>query len=418
MPTPPETTSTSGDRDADRHLARRDPAVPGLALALDDDALSAWMAARWVDPEPFLGARVTYVRYKPATALIAAVEVRTAGGTLPALGRFVAPGGFGKLEKLEREADRAPGAFTPVVDADRGVGVAPVTADRALPGVATLVGTEATDPPHILRYKPERRLVARVGTGAAARLVKAYRGGEAGAMAARHRAVASSGLAVPALLGVDGEVSLVATGWIEGVSLDAVDAGTGDVAACGALAARLHRAGVAGLPPAPPLSAELAGAVGAITALVPDAATAAVAVATGVLDALARASRVAPTPVHGDLSADQVLRRPGGELVVVDLDRASIDDPTVDLASFVAASLAAGGRPVDLDRHSAVVTAVLDGHAAASGPDVSAGLAPRIAAAVLQRAAEPFRYRRPGWEARVRHLVAAAGTALDAGVPA
>jgi hypothetical protein len=35
---------------------------------------------------------------------------------------------------------------------------------------------------------------------------------------------------------------------------------------------------------------------------------------------------------------------------------------------------------------------------------------------VLQRAVEPFRYRRPDWEGGVRHLLAAAGTALMAGV--
>lgn len=420
MPTPPET----GPAAAARSLVRRDRAVPGLDLALDDAALSAWMAPRWVGPGSFLGARVTYVRYKPGTSVIAAVVVHTTGGTVPALGRFVATGGLGKLEKLMRAAERTPGPFAPVVDVDRAVAIGPVGADRALPGVATLLAPGATAH-RILRYNPERRLVVRVGTGRATRLVKAYQGGEAGAMAAHHRAVASSGLAVPPLLEVDHQAALVVTGWIDGVSLDAGTTGPGDIAACGALAARLHRADVADLPTAPGLTAVLADAVGAITTLVPDAADAADAVACGVLDAMARAAPVAPTPVHGDLSADQVLRTPGGDLVVVDLDRASLDDPAIDLASFVAASLVAslaasltGGRPdVDVDA-GALAAALVDGHSAAGGPDVTGRLAPRTAAAVLQRAAEPFRYRRPGWDEGVRQLVAAAGIALDAEVPA
>ncbi|HET6547537.1 MAG TPA: hypothetical protein VFG79_03700, partial [Solirubrobacter sp.] len=66
---------------ADAALARRDPALPGLAAVLDPDALlerlDALLPAGVERPR---GGRVDYARYKPGTSIVVALTLDTTAG--------------------------------------------------------------------------------------------------------------------------------------------------------------------------------------------------------------------------------------------------------------------------------------------------------------------------------------------------
>jgi hypothetical protein len=67
-------------RPEDRALAARDPALPGLALLLDDAAVATALRERL--PEARVrAARSTYIRYKPGTNCLVAFELDTAEGS-------------------------------------------------------------------------------------------------------------------------------------------------------------------------------------------------------------------------------------------------------------------------------------------------------------------------------------------------
>jgi hypothetical protein len=99
--------------------------------------------------------------------------------------------------------------------------------------------------------------------------------------------------------------------------------------------------------------------------------------------------------------------------VLLDLDRAGVDEPLADVASWVAHARAAAPG---LDAGTAAEQAeqLLDGYAEAGG-DVGdrSRLPALVALALLQRSVEPFRYRRPGWPDDVHDGVRAALREVD-----
>ena len=92
--------------------------------------------------------------------------------------------------------------------------------------------------------------------------------------------------------------------------------------------------------------------------------------------------------IHGDFSADQVVRA-GGGVRIVDLDRLQLGAPHHDLGSFAASELRrTGGWGLTGD--------MLAGHGAGTRPDE---LAAWTAHALLLRLTEPFRETSPTWVA-------------------
>ncbi|HET6547572.1 MAG TPA: phosphotransferase, partial [Solirubrobacter sp.] len=166
----------------------------------------------------------------------------------------------------------------------------------------------------------------------------------------------------------------------------------------------LHRAAPAtGLPSAGDPCDGLAAAAEAVGALVPALAPRARALARRVADRLGERTGH-PVPVHGDWSADQALLTSAG-VVLVDLDRARLDDPAVDVAGWIAAAHVAGEAPAD---PADAASALLEGHAAAGGPPLHGRIAAPTAAALLRRAVEPFRLRDPDWPDAIERLLATA----------
>lgn len=388
-------------RPEDHLLVGRDPDVPGLALALDDAALLGWLDPRWRREPGLAAARVTYLRYKPGTAIIAGLELTTNGGTvLAAAARFVAADGTAKIDQAARHAGGG-SPFPAVLDHETLGVVVPARADRRLPGLRRLLRADRQGPVTVLRYKPERRLVARVGER---RLVKAHRPDRGRAAGRAHAALLAAGAPVAPLLGTDRHRGLVTTRWVDGLPADhgALDLAT--VGACGKAVGRLHRSAVDGLRPATGPVDDLAAAAAAVAAVVPDRAGPAQRLA---LDLTRRLPPpVTPGPVHGDFSADQVVFTPKGKAVLLDVDSARLGDPADDIGSFAAAAVVDRGlAPDDL---AAIVGPLLEGVARAGGPGsrpIGDRLGPHVAAAVLRRAAEPFRTRHPSWSDEVRRLL-------------
>ncbi|WP_156761739.1 phosphotransferase [Microbacterium karelineae] len=351
-----------------------DPALPGLGT--------------------ILGLESSYLRYKPGTSAVAGLRV----GDRAAQAVAYPVGVHEKLAGLARRA-RATGDLIRV---DHGLGVAIVAApaDRDLPGIRAAL--ERHPDAETLVYKPGRRWVARC---VACRVIVKVHTPERAAEALRaHDAVGP-------LLPTAEVVFRDPQGVVETRLLDGRPArGDADARATGAVIARLHAA------PAPiaDVRDHLPGADG-IAAILPDLAPRAERLARGIASALA--GRPMTAPIHGDLSADQVIVAPGGAHLI-DLDRAGVGDPMADLGSWAADEISRG-----VPRASAGA-ALREGYARAGGTVDEAALYAQTAAGLLRRGAEPFRRRDEGWRGEcarlldeAQALLALAGVRSDTALP-
>ncbi|NHI16917.1 phosphotransferase [Microbacterium excoecariae] len=369
-------------------LARRDRAIPALADALDAAGLAARAGAA--------SAEVTYRRYKPGVSLdVGLVLVAADGVRTPA--RAVAYGAE-SAPKLRRDARR--GALA--VDTARGFGILPDEADRDLPGIA--VARRAHPAVRVLVYKPGRRWVGRCD--ACAVIVKVHRPAASRAASAGHALLAD--LTATAAEGhTDLDRGILETDLLPGRAPGSGDADA--LRAAGRALARIHTRGAeapaaAGVAWRRARRAALDGALAQLRAVAPAAGESARAVARQLAEEIARPRAIAP--IHGDFSRDQLLVS-GGDVAIVDLDRAGFGDPLWDLASAAADSLEGGGDGLP---------ALADGYRAAGGKVDPAAFRALTAAALLQRAAEPFRRGADDWRDRAVDTVALAAR-LVAPVP-
>jgi len=405
---------------ADDRLAAADPAVPGLREVLSPLPLVHRLAPGW----RVAHARVAYLRYKPGTSLVAGLVLTDDdGATSFAQALALGPGARAKLAKVEHAGRADHVGRGAVLDERRGLALADATADRHLPGVRRVLGAaDAVVTP--LVYKPARRWVARQDRAGGRELVKVHQPAGLPALDAATRAL--TGLPVVGVTRVRRRRGIVTTAWVPGTPLDRLDGPGADAlwARAGGVLAEVHRRprveGLARVDRA----ADLAAAVGAVRAVTPALAPGARAAAERVRGTLGGGEEPLAV-VHGDFSADQVVVRPdlaaaaGGdpaagaephaaaqpEVTVVDLDRVGLDDPVADLASWYGALVASGAEAGDPER---VLAPLLSGYGAAGGVVEPGRLHAHCAAAVLQRATEPFRRHLPDWPARVAHLVAVA----------
>ena len=328
-----------------------------------------------------LALRPSYVRYKPGTSLIAAVRVNGA----PAQAVAYPVGAHDKLGRLVRQA-RAAGELIRA-DEELGIAIVAASADRDLPGIRAALRRHPRA--ETLAYKPARRWVGRCDECGV--IIKAHAAGRAEPALAGHRALAP--LVPTAELVRASDDGVIETRIVPGSPV-ADDAGA---RAAGRILARLHAA------PAPgALAARESGRVtgpngGSLAAVLPALAAREGRLADGIREALAASSLRAP--VHGDFSADQVVSGPAGTFVI-DLDRAGVDDPHVDLGSWIADEIARG---VPRARAGA---ALREGYLAEGGSIVETDLLAHSAAGVLRRAAEPFRRQEANWPAECERMLA------------
>jgi hypothetical protein len=345
--------------------APRDPALPALNLLADRATLGALLAhARWLE-RPRVDDAAVRLRWKPGTNLRAGLVVPTDAGPAAVLvAEFAA--GSGKADQL---AERVRRSGEPLLRTGRLV-VAPATADPALRRWLPVV-------PVPLSYNPDRRLVGRVLDS----VIKV------------HAERVPAGVAELTARFVPGALTrrrVSVADWVHGRSPVAAD-----LPAVTAAVRALHRTD-------PPRDLPVLTA-GAVCAAARRAARAAALVCPELRDRLRAVvhllEQAKPWPpadavVHGDLSRDQVLVRPDGSVVLLDLDRAARGPAGWDGATWAAAELA--------------------DPAPGSGPPPAPVPAPAVlrVAALLLRTPEPFRRLRPGWPQSTAALLTAAEHAL------
>jgi aminoglycoside phosphotransferase (APT) family kinase protein len=386
-----------------------DDAVPSLDLVLDADRLGRWLESRG----EVLIAR-PYLRYKPGTSCVAALQLDSGRAFLYGVAEPAQP----KLDKL---VDLAPPGSIRAVDRRLRLMLAAVAADRDLPALGDLPeaiarlgldraevgpGSESSEPT-VLVYKPQRRLVGLLGGAAGAApghrgdiVLRAYRRGQSDRAAERHRAASRiDGVRTARMLGTSSRDALLALEHLPGQTLDALlsaaAAGPDVLQATGRALAEVHAGPVDRLADRRPDSARgtrttVSATARETAALVSQLCPELAGRLTVVLAELASTAPVGNAPVlcHGDFSADQVVVDTHGRSALIDWDRARVADPATDLAGLRAAGLGTDQLADVLEgyRRLRPVPRHLDWH---------------LAQAQLMRVADPFRAGTAAWRDQV-----------------
>lgn len=415
----------------DLALAERDSSLP-VAFLLDEVAFSQRLQRAWPELEAE-DARVTYLRHKTGTSLLAGFEVTTSSGplTLYAKGYRGADGG-----KWSRARARAGASGLPhAVFEDHHTLVCPFPLDLALPSLALLVD-DATRPTLLakllgadapvvelaletLHHRPERRYVGRIGVGDDRIALKLHAAdGFPTARANAKALVSREGLQIPRLVGRSRRHRLVALAWRPGpVLADVLRRPTFDpcvVHDVGAALWSLHRQAPTALRVRDRSSeVRTIGRLAAYLAfLLPDRAPWIREIASALAHGLERLQEPGHA-IHGDFHAAQVVLSPDG-VVFLDLDEAVAGDPASDLGTFLAhLTRAALDDQALAARVDAIAAALLEGYRSARGEAAPAHLELAVAVALFGLAPQPFRYREPDWPVRVEALLALAERYLN-----
>ncbi|WP_380184103.1 phosphotransferase [Kalamiella sp. sgz302252] len=404
-------------QDKNAALTIRDPDLPGLAALLDADLLAKQLRTM----PPFAGLRaltIDYIRYKPATSCVATLILELAEGQryLAAkaltLARFEVSWRHPKRQKLVIERD----PHAPLAIPELGIILSYPQHDRALPGLSLLKASPERDAQlrgwlpeikadaplelKILRYKPERRLLALLSGGGKAYATLRFASAERfGAMLTGNRLGHATGEIE--LLAMLPEQQLLITRWIEGESLCPEQGCSLPEQAVFELGCRL--AGVHALSiPLPEANRqngfdEARQVLNTLRAVAPGQVEPFSLLLARLEKKLTnRVSRL--VPIHGDFTIDQVVRRDAcGRLRLIDWDRARAGEAASDLATFQARlELQAIERTLTPVQVGRVVALLQAGYQRQRG-ELPALLASHAALALLRLAVEPFRKRAPEW---------------------
>ena len=408
-------------------LARREPAIPGLATVLDPDAFVA--ALRRAARRPDLAApRIRAVRVEPQAYCRVTYQLDVEGRTLDLDVRACRPADVASWLAEDEAGIPGPLGRDPVLIEDQAVVVDVFPHDRKLPVLRKLEDRAQREgllrallpkQPELwkgelraLRYRAGRRFVAElVAPGGARALLKA--GTAKGYTRSRRNATAfrsRGALRLARLLGADDEHHLLAFEWMPGAALFDVCLAPrmdGDAVAAAAEAlAELHAQSPEGLPhwKREAERDDLESVAAEIGYLCPWFARQAGEIATRLAERLADAPEM-DVALHGDFSARHVLVD-GGKAAIIDLDWACCGDPADDL----------GGILAQVERH-----AVCGGLAHARAASFREGLLLSYRKATgrplperigLYRAIElfrgarfPFRKYEPEWPRQIRSLL-------------
>ncbi|HKY28578.1 MAG TPA: aminoglycoside phosphotransferase family protein [Pyrinomonadaceae bacterium] len=271
-----------------------------------------------------------------------------------------------------------------------------------------------------LRYKPERRFVARLSDSseAPAALIKIYNGREFHA-ASRATIFHSDGpLRIAGLLGRSHTQHVLAFEWVSGRSLDNLldhPTTTFNLELTGEALARLHAQSPAGLRQQRRLDGALEEIANGLGALIPYQLGNARLLTREISRRLAEAT-AQKCSIHGDFHANHLLVTDEG-VAFLDLDKAAFGDPISDLGNFLAhlerKVLFGEMNPSQLE---AARTALLAGYERQSKLPFSRDLLNTHTAAALMRLThDPFRYRQPAWATLTSSLLDRVRKLLDCG---
>ncbi|PWC14532.1 phosphotransferase [Brenneria corticis] len=416
-------------RGADAKIVSGDPALPGLSLLLDAQALLRRIR-RLPQLDRTRALAIDYLRYKPATSCVAGLLLTDADGVRRRYyAKALTP------ERFDRVRRRAPQSANLLPDA--AVMVASAADDSDLPGLSLLyhpgeLGRQMAawlpeiDPSapldwQLLRYKPGRRAVARIACRGRDLAVLRWASAKEYGRIVQGNAIGAA-LGHISLVGADAQRRLLATRWLEGGSLcpeQRGDCPVGEMRLAGEKLAEVHNSDFS-----LPLRRHAGDDVAALwrvrntlTAVAPQSVSRFTRLATRIARRLMRL-KTPPTLIHGDFSADQLIRLRGdGALRIVDWERAAYGNPLADIATFQARlELQVIERTVSRQQADDAVAALLAGYLPRRALPLG-DLGGYVAWAALCLAAEPFRKRAARWPAQIDALLTAAERLLDASSP-
>lgn len=409
---------------------------------LDPEAFVARLRRELPEANPGT-ARNSYLRYKPGTSCLASYRIEAGGEEIRVHAKAHGPDAADKLDKARKK----PGVPGPLgigrlVLEDLAIVVSFFPNDRDLKALPHLDDPEERKGllrnllpgrPDLwesgietLRYKPERRYVARLVDGGEARaILKVYT--ESNYRAARTNAEAfteafktQGPFRLAPLLGHSDRHRMLIFEWLPGRPLDEAildpEVKLHKVAIVGAGLAELHAQEPEGLKilgreEEIDILAEVAEGVGAVS---PHLAGRAREIARGLADQLVGAPSMG-RPIHGDFDAGQVLL---GEdaITLLDLDRTVRGDPAEDLGLFIAhleRAVLDGG--MSAGRAESLKEALLDGYRISTHRPTPERIEVYTAAGLLRLCPEPFRYRARDWPRQTERVLDRAAEILNTG---
>ncbi|MCA9246601.1 MAG: sulfotransferase [Planctomycetales bacterium] len=412
----------------DAELVQRDSALPGLALLLSDNEMAAAVArATWhLDIQ---SARCRYLRYKPGASCLAAYEFQTSAGVLDGFAMAQRVEEREKLRRIlyQRTPSRGHEIAATFLD-DQVVIAAPRGYDRLLPSLGNIdsargrssllrrVFAENPSWQHAeitrIRYKPQRRFVARVVVdGVPLARLKLYAEQDYPAVKRAAKSLNSNDVpqAVP-LIGRSDRYFALAFAWLDAPSLrEHWQANSGDVdivTDLGAALGEFHVRPCAKLPArhAQTLSEAIHGAAVALNWLCPPLKSQIDSTSHDLLAQLQQTRDVRAT-LHGDFDASQVLLDASG-VKLIDFDRAGRGHPAIDLGNFIAdrdADCLAGH--IDAAQRDAIAECLVNGYCQAASNELATAVRSEVnvyrAISLFQSAIEAFRNRDPQWPQRI-----------------
>jgi Phosphotransferase enzyme family len=388
-------------------LIERDRELIGLWALLEPELLLESLRLQLPDHD-LREPRTTYLRYKPRTGCIAAIELTLNGRRLEVYAKALSESK--KLESLERKR-RGSGTFGPsvIVLHDLQTAVYAFPKDRKLTALASL-GDDGARPYLIeellpnqpeffgvmlepLRYKPERRFVGKLKGSEDTAAIKVYL--EHDFATAKHNAQCfqlCDAIRSPNVLGHSSNHATVIYEWLDGQVLHKPNA------------AQLEQvgAGLAELHAQQPTNLETrtfeqeAKAVLELAQWLTDLHPKLECSARSIAETLARAwQENTPDlrPTHGDFYQKQLLET-GNGLGLIDFDEAAWNDPAIDLGNFIGHLerdfLLRDGLPMQAQP-------LLEGYRGNGGVASDGRILLASAIGLFKLAPSPFRYLQSGW---------------------
>ncbi|MGH3089945.1 MAG: phosphotransferase family protein [Rubrobacteraceae bacterium] len=409
---------------ADEDLVRRDADLPELATLLDPEAFAAALEER-VPGLEVDSARVAYLKYKPGTNCLTAYKIGVGGREVDVYARTFGLDVEAKIGKaLERESVPSVPGPGRVVFEDRAIVANFFPNDDELRSLKKLASLEdrrnllkriAPDLPEIrdgelrtLRYKPERRYVARVEVDGEPRaIVKFYRE-EDYRRARRNAGVFSGGFATTGpfrlteMIGNSKRRRAVAFEWREGRPLREAlldpEERTAALETSGAALAEFHAQDPGGLRRLD-RGDEAKTLLSLVEPLVHNSPRLEGEIRNLAVDLAGRlmSEPEISHPIHGDFYEDQVLI---GEATatILDLDEAACGDPAADLGLFMAHlehDAMRGHLPSEVVAQAA--EALLGGYGGASEAPSAQKVSLYTAVGLFRLSPHPFRDRLQDW---------------------
>ncbi len=407
----------------DAQLVARDDALSGLRIVLDDEAAGALFQQHLQHLQP-TSARCVYLRYKPGISCIACFNVKSSSDDCLVHVIAYRRDAHDKLSKAVNDRD----SRNRIVDLELALVISVFPEDSELKALSRLfdsdddrsilsklvpdrkdlqTGTLAT-----LRYKPERRYVARLDVdGKPAAVLKLHT--EADYSQARRATKSLSSIDVihvPQVLGHSDRHAAILRSWQPGVSVDCL-LSTPAIARHalkegGRLLAQLHGHTTSKLPPQTPAweAKTLCDTAMDFHALCPNLATAMQRVAMRCATLIGKLPTLS-VPIHGDFHPQQILVDDGNH-TLIDFDSSALGHPASDLGNFLAHMernyLHGLFTPSE---HNELIIAFLDGYLEISRSYEQHAVGVYTVAALLRLVHEPFRTRQPDWRVRAEELI-------------